>query len=543
MKRIMIVGLFLFSVFVFLMAGDYQELQKLVASDRAHDDNFGFSVAISGDFAIVGSRNEGEDTSDNYPPSGAGSAYIFKWNGTNWNQETKLVASDREDSDHFGHSVSISGNSAIVGANWEDEDTSGNNYQSAAGSVYIFRWDSTSWNQETKLVASDRARDDHFGESVSISGNYAIVGAYREDEDSFGNNTLSDAGSVYIFKWDGSYWSQETKLVASDRAIGNDFGYSVSISGDYAIVGARYNSQDASGNNTLPSTGAAYIFKRNGSSWSQEAKLVASDRGQWDNFGCSVSISGNYALIGALNEDEDILGNNTISNAGAAYIFKRDGTNWSQEAKLVASNRAYDDFFGCSVSISGDYAIIGTVYEDENVLENTTISNAGAAYIFKRDGTNWSQEAKLVASDRAKDDHFGESVSISSDYAIVGANYEDEDSLGNNTQSGAGSVYIFNMPISEVSTINIPYVFLLYTNYPNPFNPTTTIGYDVYADSDVKLDIYNISGQLVENLANGYHQAGHYKVKWDASKYSSGIYIYRLEYLEKHISRKMLLIK
>ncbi len=360
------------------------ERQKLLASDGAANDYFGISVSISGDYAIVGAY---------YDDSVKGSAYIFKWDGTSWVQQAKLTASDGAASDYFGWSVSISGDYAIVGAMYDD---------SGKGSAYIFKWDGTSWVQQAKLIASDGAASDYFGWSVSIRGDYAIVGAMYDDDKG------TDSGSAYIFKWNGASWVQQKKLLASDGAASDYFGYSVSISGDYVIVGAIYD--DDKGTNS----GSAYIFLRGGTNWVQQAKLTASDGAANDYFGVSVSISGDYAIVGApLDDDKG-------ADSGSAYIFLRGGTSWVQQAKLTASDGAASDYFGWSVSISGNYAIVGAYYDDDKG------TNSGSAYISNRDGTSWSQQQKLLASDGAPSDVFGYSVSISGDLAIVGAYYDDD---------------------------------------------------------------------------------------------------------------------
>jgi hypothetical protein len=373
------------------------ERQKLLASDGATADQFGCSVFISGDYAIVGALYDDDKGSN------SGSAYIFKWNGTSWSQQQKLTASDGAAGDWFGTSVSISGDYVIVGASRDDDNGTD------SGSAYIFTpndIDPNNWVQQQKLTASDGAVSDNFGYSVSISGDYAIVGAYRDDD----NGT--DSGSAYIFKWDGTSWSQQQKLTASDGAVWDYFGRSVSISGDYAIVGAENNG----------GKGSAYIFKRNGTIWSQQAKLTASDRATNDYFG-SVSINGDYAIVGAYGDD----GGGDDGGKGSAYIFNRDGTSWSQQQKLTASDGAAWAYFGRSVSISGDYVIVGAEENDAS----------GSAYIFWRDGISWSQQAKLTASDGAAGDYFGWSVSISGDYAIVGASYDDDKG------TDSGSAYIF----------------------------------------------------------------------------------------------------
>jgi len=261
--------------------------------------------------------------------------------------------------------------------------------------------------ERQKLLASDGDANDNFGYSVSISGDYAILGAEGDD---------SGKGSAYIFKWNGTSWVEQQKLTASDGNTSDYFGWSVSISGDYAIVGAY--GDDVNGTYS----GSAYIFKRDGTSWVEQQKLTASDGADGDWFGSSVSISGDFALVGAFLDDGNVI------DSGSAYIFKRDGTSWVQQQKLTASDGAADDYFGCSVSISGDYAIVGAYGGNGNVIDS------GSAYISKWNGTSWSEQAELTASDGAASDYFGVSVSISGDLAIVVTPYDD---------SYKGSAYAF----------------------------------------------------------------------------------------------------
>ena len=256
---------------------------------------------------------------------------------------------------------------------------------------------STTWLEKQKLLASDGAAVDYFGCSVSISGDFAIVGAYGDDDNG------SWSGSAYIFKWDGTTWVEQ-KLLASDSAASDYFGCSVSISGDSAIVGAPADN-----------FGSAYIFAPNDidpNNWDEQQKLLALDEAAGDSFGYSVSISGDLAIVGAVGDDD----NGSLS--GSAYIFAPnniDPNNWDQQAKLLASDGAAEDCFGYSVSISVDLAIVGAYRNDDNG------SWSGSAYIFKWDGTSWVEQKKLLASDGAADDLFGYSVSISGDFAIVGA--------------------------------------------------------------------------------------------------------------------------
>ena len=394
-------------------------VQTITSSDAAASDNFGYSVAIDGNYAIVGAFYEDPDGTTN-----AGAAYIYVRNTSTgaWFEQQKLTASDKAANDEFGYSVSLSGDYAIVGARRK------NSYEGAA---YIYTRDPTSgqWGSEYKIQASDKATGDRFGESVSISGDYANVGA------PYGDGNLVDTGAIYIFTRSGTSWTQQAKLKASDAIVDGDaLGYSVGISGNYAIAGAYRH---------VAETGAVYIFVKNGTSWSDHQKLTVSDGGR---FGWSVAIDGDYAVCGSPTSN---------SNTGAAYIFKRDGvTNtWSEHQKLTAYDAAVNYSFGTSVAIDGDYVIVG-----ESDYDTSTLTNSGAAYIFKRDGTSWIHHEKLTASDAASNDVFGRGVSLSGDYAIVGA-------FGENSSTGAAYIY-------ELT----PVAGLTFDNY-NKFSLTNTPTY------------------------------------------------------------------
>jgi hypothetical protein len=220
----------------------------------------------------------------------------------------------------------------------------------------------------------------------------------------------------------------EVKLNASDGAAGDWFGYSVAISGDHAVVGAHWDGDAGMG------SGSAYIFKHDGTAWTQEAKITASDGAADDCFGVSVAISGDHVVVGAQRDDD------AGSNSGSAYIFKRNGTEWTEQAKITASDCAADDCFGVSVAISGDYVVVGAYGADDDAG-----SNSGAAYIFKRNGTEWTEQAKITASDGAAGDLFGYSVATSGDHAVVGAPYDDD------AGSYSGSAYIYDIPIGIFS--------------------------------------------------------------------------------------------
>ena len=216
-------------------------------------------------------------------------------------------------------------------------------------------------------------------------------------------------------------------------------------------------------------------------------------------------------------------------------MFKRTGTTWAQEAKLLPSDGATGDDFGWSVSICGDYAVVGAQRDGNNGMWS------GSAYVFKRTGTSWAQEAKLLPSDGAEFDKFGRSVSISGDYAVAGALWDDDNG------SDAGSAYLYSgfaSPIGiERERAGLPAEFALSQNYPNPFNPTTTINYALPLSSEVLLVIYNLRGEEVDRLFNGQQAAGYHTVAWDASHVASGIYFYRLQAGDYIETRKLVLLK
>ncbi len=379
-----------------------QGQDKPFVSKKATKDIFGCSVSINGNYAIIGARDADDNGED------SGSAYIFKRSGNRWSLQQKLLASDGAKGDCFGMSVSINGNSAIIGACLDDDK--GFN----SGSAYIFACSGTYWFEQQKLLASDGLNNDWFGYSVSIDGNYAIIGA------PFNNDKGVESGSAYIFKRDGTTWSEQQKLLASDGKHKDYFGISVSIDGNYAIIGAPCDIYYGF------SSGSAYIFKRDGTIWSEQVKLTPSEGTEEDFIGYSVSIDGNYAIIGAPFDNDNGYW------SGSAYIFKRDGTTWSEQQKLLASDGATYDLFGLSVSIDGDYAVIGAPFNYSGGG-----GDSGSVYFFKRDGTTWSKQAKLIPLDIADGDCFGYSVSIDGDYAIIGVPYDDDNG------PNSGSAFIF----------------------------------------------------------------------------------------------------
>jgi hypothetical protein len=386
---------------------------KIVASDGAAYDYLGRSVSLSGVTLAVGAYGDDDKGSD------SGSVHVYTRSGATWTQEAKIVAPDGAASDYFGSSVSLSGDSLAVGAHQDDDKGS------SSGSVYVYTRTGTSWTQEAKIVASDGAASDNLGSSVSLSGDSLAVGAYGDDDKG------SDSGSVYVYTRTGTTWSQEAKIVASDGANDDRLGYSVSLCGDTLAVGA-YQDDDKG-----TDSGSVYVYTRTGTSWTQEAKIVASDGAPYDRLGWSVSLSGDSLAVGAHNDDDK------GTDSGSVHVYTRNGTTWTQEVKLVASDGAASDNLGYSVSLSGDSLAVGAYDDDDKGTDS------GSVYMYTRTGTTWTQqEAKLIASDGSGGDRLGISVSVSGKTIAVGA-YSDDDKGSN-----SGSVYAFDTPpaFSTVAT-------------------------------------------------------------------------------------------
>jgi hypothetical protein len=367
----------------------------------------------------------------------------------NWTEIQKFTALDATAEDYFGFSLSCSGDTAFIGTPGDGE------YGYHSGSVYVFNRIGATWIQQQKLYASDAATEDAFGFSVSLDGDIALVSAPRDD---------NCKGAVYVFTRTGTTWTQQTKLLASDGAADDWFGYSVSLDGENALIGAYHDDNNH---------GSAYVFTWDGASWIQIQKLYGTESGDI-RFGYSVSLDGDSALIGAIYEspygaayvfthpsvdwqfqqkfsasnttglfgssvsldgDSALIGacgdytNGFIS--GAAFVFTRTGTLWSEQQKLLPSDGAAEDWFGESICLHGDTVFIAAPYDDDNGVDS------GSMYVFTSTGTTWAQQTKLHASDGAAGDWFGNAVSLDGDTALIGARYDDD------TIYDSGSVYVF----------------------------------------------------------------------------------------------------
>ncbi|MEP6924811.1 MAG: FG-GAP-like repeat-containing protein, partial [Pyrinomonadaceae bacterium] len=375
---------------------------KVFAYDLTQAATFGRTTAISGDTAImVGSSD---------------SVYVFVRRINGWQLQTKLQSTDTHDKDTFGFSLAIDGDTIAVGTPFYEPD--GNT--SRKGAVYIFVRNGLNWTQQARLLANDGAVSDLFGRGVSISNNTIVVGA-----NGVTNGANSFQGAAYVFVRNGTNWTQQAKLLASDGASGDSFGENVAISGETVAVGSKLADVGVNANQ-----GAAYVFVRNGTNWTQQAKLLG-DNGANVYFGTSVGVSGNTIVAGEPNSTI-----NSVVGQGAGYVFVRNGANWARQAKLIANdNLKY--ILGKSVGISGERVIIGGA--------NATINNnqsQGTALLYERSGNTWALTQRLLASDGVALDSFGASVGISGENIVVGSPGAD---VQNTFNAGAAYLYTTNL--------------------------------------------------------------------------------------------------
>jgi hypothetical protein len=592
-------------IFLSILNLSFAAEHKLVASDPAMDDHLGISVAVSGDYAIVGSW-EDDDAGFN-----SGSAYIFNRDpGTgNWVQTAKLLASDAAESDRFGCSVDMHGDYAIVGAFGNSHPTYG------MGAAYIFQKDAggEDWLQRAKLVAYDASGGDQFGFSVAIDLDYALAGA-NYDDDGYGNS-----GSAYVFKRDAGLqsWSLKDKLTETNASLNANFGISVDLFEGYALVGSY-----------MGTTESALIFKKDtgAETWTEQAVLVPADWSAGDEFGYAVALSADYAVVGARYEDYS-----ASDNAGAAYIFKRNTglETWSEMTKLRASDVASGGSqFGAAVAILNRQVIVGS-------------HNAGKAYLYDRETGQeaWTETAVVPQNTISGAQAFGTSVGLSGSFLICGAPDDDESYINSGSaylidqsdfslpvelssftaQSKQGTIELTWITSSEIENLGFilerkenrhpeqvedwqeiasfkthlalsgqgsttrqtiyhfsdksvahgiaydyrlgdvdyqgkltlhpmifavahdkdqaqqPIAFEVNSLYPNPFNPRTTLNYTLDQNMRLSISILDIRGRLVKSLLYdqrqiaGLHQLGWDGMNSDGLEVAGGIYFFNIE--------------
>lgn len=362
----------------------------LTAGAGGSGDQAGLAVAVDADTALVGIPQD-----DTGLPN-AGAVGVLRFDGRHWVYETKLAAPDPAQGARFGAAVALWRDTAVIGAPGTGKvyflhrtpagwiESSSHRHSGAfgdavairedvavvgaplaavqsvtCGAAYVYRWNGAQWREEAQLVAADAHASQRFGDAVAVWERTLLIGAAQDDGS--GNAT----GAAYVFEWDGQAWSQQAKLVGWGTECCSFFGEAVALRDDVAICGARR----AVG--LAPLSGAAYVFRRTGSTWTNWTKLVASDGVSFDDFGCAVAIAGPTAVIGARrNRDGGV-------RAGAAYVYRRSGAGWAERAKLVPTGGADGDYFGAAVAVCGGTVVVGAFQADPFGFDS------GAAYAFQ----------------------------------------------------------------------------------------------------------------------------------------------------------------
>jgi len=390
---------------------DFTQQQKITSIPRGVGAQHGNAVAISGNTMVVGAQF------DSTIASQAGSVFVYGLNGTTWTQQAQFLASDGAVADKFGYSVAISGDTIIVGAYNDDAPLSN------GGSAYVFVRNGTTWTFQQKLTAADGTADDQFGSAVAVFGDTIAVGANHADQPS-----NSEAGAVYIFFRGGTVWTPGPKLLpVAPVILGDHFGDSLAFNGTRLVVGAP-------GDDTpLTSAGAVYVYLAGAVQFFFEQKLTIASGGNGDNFGGSVAIEGT-TLVGGARQYSPGVGQTAW---GAAYVYEFNGSSWISQGRLTASDGASFDRFGYSVAVYGDTVAVGAREDD-----TAAGPDAGSAYIFTRTGSVWTEDQKLTPADPFNGDRFGISAAFTeAGHLVVGAA---EKQLTN--PNGQGAVYYFTAP-------------------------------------------------------------------------------------------------
>lgn len=468
-------------------------------------DNFGFSVGISGDRVVVGAPDEdsagtgtlsgvGSPNMNDNSASFAGAAYVFLRTSSGWVFEDYLKASNTDAFDNFGYAVAIDGDTIAVGASNEDSAVAGidgdptSNASNNTGAVYIFRRIGAAWIQEAYIKPDVIGLGDQFGRALGLDADTLVVAAATEDGSSSGvdgdplDNGTTSSGAAYVFRRTAGVWAQEAYLKSSAPGPFDRFGYSVAVQGDRVVIGSDQEDSAGTGtsddlsapspfNDDAPNSGAAFVYSRTGSTWSFEAYLKASNTDAEDWFGRDVAIYGDTIFVGAMGEDSNSPSNpsdNSTMDSGAAYVFEKGPSGWTQTDFLKHPDPSPLDHFGRSVSVFDRYALVSAPHEDSGAsgvdgdLSAPPILSSGAVVFLLRYGGVWQMSAFLKASTPDVLDLFGASTDLSDDgVAVIGANYE---SSGSNDVDGdeaddsanlAGAAYVIEVaPLGSVTFRN-----------------------------------------------------------------------------------------
>ena len=538
--RLITVSLFLGVSFTITDHAAGNEVKLIGVEDGSNNNHL--SADIIGDSIIIGAR-------------GAGLAKLYVGRGEKWKLAGELIAKDANQRDPavpaFGWAVALtaphefaSADYAIIGA---PKDLHGGDNEEGIfghqgfGAVYVFAPIRGTWKEKTKIIAPNPKEDDQFGFAVSIERDSIVIGAPGED------GAAKNGGSAYYYVRDGEEWKLRATIRPKDLSQLDAFGECAVIQRNTVAIGAPGQTHGGT-----RFAGAAYVFVRNGDMWQQQAKLTANDPGKADRFGHSIAMAGDTIIVGAPLVDSD-----GGKDAGAAYVFVRDGNRWKQQAKLIAKGLRAGDQFGSGVATTGKIAVIGAPLRHERAPAS------GAAYSFVREDGVWQETKKVVLDDERQKLNFGTWVAMSGNTVVVSAHNDTNDGPGWGDGTAAfvySSVKDFRTPPYAVDPFGLAVTTLggvkrtaLLQNYPNPFNPETWLPYQLAADAPVILQIYNVRGQQISQFDLGIQKAGSYlsrdtAVYWDGrdqlgQTVSSGIYFYTLQTDTFRATRRMLILK
>jgi len=376
--------------------------QKLTVAGGLPREFFGFSMDLSGDFLVVGAPN------NTFYGQLAGAAYVYQFDGTDWQQQEQLFPSRTDPAQMFGTSVAVFGDHVIVGVPYGTAPHA----PSRTGDAYPFRFDGATWVAAPVLVASDPRWGAEFGKSVALGNDIAVIGAPFAGD--------SYLGAAYVFGFDGADWTEQAVLVPSTEWMGQEFGSSIDVYGDTIVVGSPSDG-------TLgPESGSAYVFRFNGVGWLEEARLLPLDLNSADRFGTSVAIAADTVVVGAPGNDDP------VAAAGAAYVYRYNGVDWVQETKLLPPGGLHHEYFGISVDMAGDRIVVGAHFDGGNGAQ------AGSAHVYQFDGLDWVHQAELFAADGAPGDYLGMSIACDSSTVMVGAPRDGDNGIY------SGSAYVFD---------------------------------------------------------------------------------------------------
>ena len=495
----------------------WTEEAYIKASNNDAGDLFGSSVSLYQNTLAVGAAQEaslqstitnGTTTSSDDSNSNAGAVYVYQKSGSSWAQEAYIKAVNNGTEDQFGTTVSIEKDTLVVGAQYEKSQqsiitngttASSDDSSDNSGAVYIYKRSGNTWTQEAYLKAENNGGNDYFGSYISLDDDTLAVAALFEASNqttitngttASADNSSSHSGAVYIYKRSGNTWAQEAYIKSVNNDASDIFGNSISLDKSTLAVGASFESSSqttitngtlASGDNSLPASGAIYIYTRTGSEWSQQAYIKSANADTLDGFGATASLYGDSLAVGAASEDAN---QTTITNgsaapnddssddSGAVYIYKRTGSTWKQEAYIKPGNSDAGDEFGRPVTLNGDTLAVAasgesssqtTITNGEGGDTNNTSSGAGAVYIYKRNGANWAQEAFIKAANNDAGDKFGETLALGANNLAVGVGLEDSNQTfitngtggsADNSNADSGAVYLYQRTVTIASANN-----------------------------------------------------------------------------------------